>query len=643
MIQLHMPDNTIKSFDIGVTGLHIAGSISPRLQKEAVAIWVDDDMWDLTRPLTHDARIKIVTRHDQEALDILRHDAAHVFAEAVKELYPDTQISIGPSIENGFYYDILASSSLSIDDLALIEARMHAIVKRDEPITREVWSRDKAIAYFKSIHEHLKVEIIESIPGDEDLTFYKQGNFIDLCRGPHLPSTGRLGKSFKLMKIAGAYWRGDSNNIMLQRVYGTAWANDQQLDDYLKRLEEAEKRDHRRLGKELNLFHLQENAPGSVFWHPNGWVIYRALQDYIRLRLRHEGYQEINTPVLMDKSFWEASGHWEKFQDNMFTTNEVENKIYAAKPMNCPGHVQVFKQGIKSYRDLPLRFAEFGSCHRKEPSGSLHGLMRVRGFVQDDAHIFCTEEQIESETISFCRLLKSVYTDLGFNDICIKFSDRPPLRAGQDHVWDKAESALIRAAKAADLEFQINKGEGAFYGPKLEFTIKDAIGREWQCGTFQVDFVIPERLSATYINDTNQKQTPVMLHRAILGSFERFVGILIEHYGGHFPLWMAPIQVAIVPITSDINEYAHDVAKKLHHHHLRVKVDTRSEKMTYKIRELSHGKVPIILVVGQREALEQTVTVRRLGSLAQETLALTDVIDTLKQEAENPALNKIYD
>lgn len=638
MISLRFPDDSVRSFAPGITGLEIATSISSRLAKEAVALKVNDDLWDLTRPLLEDACITVITRETPEGLEVLRHDAAHVFAEAVKELYPDTQISIGPSIENGFYYDIYRTHPLSEKDLEAIEARMHDIVSRDEAITREIWERKEAINYFKSIGEHLKVEIIEGIPGEEPLSFYRQGSFLDLCRGPHLPSTGILGKAFKLMKIAGAYWRGDSNNIMLQRIYGTAWSTEKQLQAYLTMLEEAEKRDHRRLGRELDLFHLQEEAPGSVFWHPSGWTLYRCVQEYIRLRLRNEGYQEVNTPVLMDKSFWEASGHWEKFQDNMFTTAEVEDKVYAAKPMNCPGHVQIFKQGIKSYRDLPLRLAEFGCCHRKEPSGSLHGLMRVRAFVQDDAHIFCTDEQIESETIAFCDLLKSIYKDFGFEDIIVKFSDRPEVRAGSDAVWDKAEDALSRAAKAAGLNFQHNPGEGAFYGPKLEFAMRDAIGREWQCGTLQADFVIPERLGATYITEEGTKKTPVMLHRAICGSFERFLGILIEHYAGKFPVWLAPLQVAVVPITSDLDAYAQEVAVLLHDQGMRVKVDNRNEKMNYKIRELSHQKVPIILVVGKREAADRTVAVRQLGSETQEMLALDDLIVKLKDMAINPGL-----
>jgi threonyl-tRNA synthetase len=639
MISVCFPDGSSRSFEPGVLGREIATSISSSLAKKSVAIEVDGQMWDLTRPITHNCSVKIITKDDPQGLEVLRHDAAHVFAQAVKEMFPATQISIGPSIENGFYYDILPESPLSENDLGAIEEHMKKIVDMNIPIVREIWSRADAIDLFKKAGEKLKVEIIEAIPGDEDISLYRQGSFIDLCRGPHLPSTGLLGKSFKLMKIAGAYWRGDSNNIMLQRVYGTAWANDKQLQDYLTMLEEAERRDHRKLGKELDLFHLQEDAPGSVFWHPFGWVLYRSLQDYMRARLRNEGYREVNTPVLMDRSFWEASGHWEKFQENMFTTAEVEDKVYAAKPMNCPGHVQIFKQGIKSYRDLPLRLAEFGCCHRKEPSGSLHGIMRVRGFVQDDAHIFCTQEQIESETIDFCNLLKSVYAEFGFTDIIVKFSDRPDLRAGSDEVWDAAEAALSSAAKAAGLVFQHNPGEGAFYGPKLEFVIKDAIGRDWQCGTLQADFVIPERLGAKYVAEDGSKKTPAMLHRAICGSFERFIGILIEHYAGKFPVWMSPIQVAIVPITSDIDEYGWEIAELLHKEGIRVKVDDRNEKINYRIRELSHQKVPIILVVGNKEKCDKTATVRRLGSDTQETLALADVIDIMKVESRNPGLN----
>jgi threonyl-tRNA synthetase len=637
VIALSLPDGSVREFEGAVTGLELARSISPRLAKEAVFIKVNNEEWDLTRPITENARVQIITRDTPEGLELLRHDAAHVFAQAVKELYPETQISIGPAIENGFYYDLQRDESFTPEDLVKLEKRMAEIVDRDEPIVREIWDREKAIAYFKSIGEHLKVEIIESIPGDEPLSFYRQGPFIDLCRGPHLPSTKPLGKAFKLMKLAGAYWRGDSNNIMLQRVYGTAWSNEKQLAQYLTMLEEAEKRDHRRLGKALDLFHLQEEAPGCVFWHPNGWTIYVALQQYMRERQRLEGYQEVNTPMLVDRALWEASGHWEKFREAMFGTEEAEDKHLLVKPMNCPCHVQIFKQGLKSYRDLPLRLAEFGACHRNEPSGSLHGIMRVRGFTQDDAHIFCTMEQIKDETIAFVGFLRSVYKDLGFEDIRVKFSDRPEVRAGSDDVWDKAEGALREATEAAGLEYTLNPGEGAFYGPKLEFVIKDAVGRDWQCGTLQVDMVLPERLGAQYIAETGEKRTAVMVHRAILGSFERFIGILIEHHAGKFPLWLAPVQAVVCPITSDWDAYAEEVCALLKNKGIRVKSDTRNEKISYKIREWSHQKVPYILVVGKKEAEERQVTLRQLGSEVQEMLALQQTLDKLVQESQNPA------
>jgi threonyl-tRNA synthetase len=636
VIALSLPDGSVREFEGAVTGLELARSISPRLAKEAVFIKVDQEDWDLTRPITENARVQIITRDTPEGLELLRHDAAHVFAQAVKELYPETQISIGPAIENGFYYDLQRDESFTPEDLVKLEKRMAEIVDRDEPIVREIWDREKAIAYFNSIGEHLKVEIIESIPGDEPLSFYRQGPFIDLCRGPHLPSTKPLGKAFKLMKLAGAYWRGDSNNIMLQRVYGTAWSNEKQLAQYLTMLEEAEKRDHRRLGKALDLFHLQEEAPGCVFWHPNGWTIYVALQQYMRERQRLEGYQEVNTPMLVDRALWEASGHWEKFREAMFGTEEAEDKHLLVKPMNCPCHVQIFKQGLKSYRDLPLRLAEFGACHRNEPSGSLHGIMRVRGFTQDDAHIFCTMEQIKDETIAFVSFLRSVYKDLGFEDIRVKFSDRPEVRAGSDDVWNKAEGALREATEAAGLEYTLNPGEGAFYGPKLEFVIKDAVGRDWQCGTLQVDMVLPERLGAQYIAETGEKRTAVMVHRAILGSFERFIGILIEHHAGKFPLWLAPVQAVVCPITSDWDAYAEEVCTLLKNKGIRVKSDIRNEKISYKIREWSHQKVPYILVVGKKEAQERQVTLRQLGSEVQEMLALQQTLDKLVQESQNP-------
>jgi threonyl-tRNA synthetase len=638
MLNISFPDGSIRQFPRNITGLAIAESISKSLAKDAVAVRVNQELWDLSRAIETDAAIEIITKKQKEALEILRHDAAHLMAQAVQELYPGTQVTIGPAIENGFYYDFYREESFTPEDLAKIEARMRALVEEDIPIIREVWSRDEAIQFFKSIGEGYKAEIIESIPSNDAITLYRQGNFIDLCRGPHLPSTGRIGKAFKLMKLAGAYWRGDSNNAMLQRIYGTAWANEQQLQEHLIQLEEAEKRDHRKLGRALGLFHQQEETPGAVFWHPKGWTVYQSLKKYIQARLEQENYVEVNTPILVDRKFWERSGHWEKFREHMFTTEDAdEARVMAMKPMNCPCHVQIFKHGIKSYRDLPLRMAEFGACHRNEPSGALHGLMRVRAFVQDDAHIFCTEEQIIAETQAFCDLLKSVYQDLGFTALHVKFSDRPQTRAGSDAIWDQAEAALMAATKAAGLDFTLNPGEGAFYGPKLEFVLKDAIGRDWQCGTLQVDFVLPERLDATYVDEHGQKRRPVMLHRAILGSFERFIAILIENYAGKFPLWLAPTQVMVVPISAENNEYAQAVLAQLKAAGLRAETDLRNEKMTYKIREHSNAKVPAIFVVGRREAEEQTVAIRWLGSEQQEVLALQQAVVKLKEEACSPA------
>lgn len=643
VIQITLPDGSVRSYNIMITGMEIAQDISKGLAKEAIAIRVNGDLWDLIRPLETDAKVEIITRQDPEALEILRHDAAHLMAQAVQELYPGTQVTIGPAIENGFYYDFYREESFTPEDLEKIETHMRSLVDQNIPIIREVWNRTEALNFFKSLGEHYKAEIIESIPEDQVITLYRQGNFIDLCRGPHLPSTGHLGKAFKLMKLAGAYWRGDSKNVMLQRIYGTAWATEKQLQAYLTQLEEAEKRDHRRLGKQLYLFHQQEEAPGSVFWHPKGWTLYRTLQKYMRHRLEKNNYVEVNTPLLLDRHFWECSGHWEKFRAHMFTTEDSDDaRTMAMKPMNCPGHVQIFKQGIKSYRDLPLRIAEFGSCHRNEPSGALHGLMRVRAFVQDDAHIFCTEDQITEETKEFCTLLKQVYKDLGFESLHVKFSDRPAVRAGSNATWDKAEQALLAATKSAGLEYTLNPGEGAFYGPKLEFVLKDALGRDWQCGTLQVDFVLPERLEATYVGEDGQKYRPVMLHRAILGSFERFIAILIENYAGNFPLWLSPTQVVVVPISADNNLYAQEVVKLLGRSRLRAELDDRNEKITYKIRDLSHKKIPIILVVGRREQEERTVTLRRLGSETQENLALEIALDTLEKEALLPSEKELY-
>ncbi|RZI46198.1 threonine--tRNA ligase [Candidatus Finniella inopinata] len=634
MFQVVLKDGSKRDFDKAVTGEEVARSLSPRLAKEAVAVRVNGQLWDMNRLMPDQAQIDIITRNDPDGLEVIRHDTAHVTAEAVKDLYPETQITIGPSIENGFYYDFHRETKFTPDDLILIEARMHEIIKRDEKISREEWQRDDAVEFFKSQGEHFKAELIASIPSNEPLTLYRQGGFIDLCRGPHLPSTGRIGKAFKLMKLAGAYWRGDHRNPMLQRIYGTAWATEQQLQDYLTQLEEAEKRDHRRLGAELGLFHFQEEAAGSVFWHPKGWQLYRNLENFVRSRLEKTGYVEVKTPQLVDRSLWEASGHWEKFGEHMFTVAS-EEKTLAIKPMNCPCHVQIFKQGLKSYRDLPLRMAEFGSCHRNEPSGALHGLMRVRAFVQDDAHIFCTPEQIVSETKDFCDLLKDMYRDLGFTDVRVKFSDRPATRAGGDEVWDLAEKSLMEAATAAGLDFTLNPGEGAFYGPKLEFVLKDTIGREWQCGTLQVDFVLPERLDAVYVGEDGKRHRPVMLHRAILGSFERFIGVLIEQYAGKFPLWLAPVQAVVATITSEGEGYAKELYDRLKQLGIRVEIDTRNEKISYKVREHSLQKIPYLLVVGKREAEQKTVAVRILGGEQQEMMGQEEIIARLLNESRN--------
>ncbi|MBT5428998.1 MAG: threonine--tRNA ligase [Rhodospirillaceae bacterium] len=635
MINLTLPDGQIKQYNKPVTGDFVAEDIGSGLAKAALAIKVDGLMKDLSFVIEKDCNLSIVTAKDDDALDLLRHDAAHVMAQAVQELFPETQVTIGPSIENGYYYDFAREKPFSTDDFDAIEEKMMSIVDRDLKFIREVWSRDKAIKFFNDKGEVYKAELIEAIPMNEDVTIYKQGEWTDLCRGPHLPSTGKLGKNFKLMKLAGAYWRGDSNNEMLQRIYGTAWADKKQLKNYLTMLEEAEKRDHRRLGREMDLFHIQEEAPGAAFWHPKGWKLYRTVQDYIRTKLEIAGYHEVNTPQLVNKSLWEDSGHWDKFREAMFVT-ETEDKSLAIKPMNCPCHVQIFRQGTKSYRDLPLRMAEFGSCHRNEPSGSLHGLMRVRAFTQDDAHIFCTEDQITEETKNFCDLLMSVYKDFGFEEIIIKFSDRPEIRSGSNDTWDKAEQALTNAVDAAGYKYDLNPGEGAFYGPKLEFVLRDAIGRDWQCGTLQVDFVLPERLDAVYIGEDGKKHRPVMLHRAILGSFERFIGILIENYSGRFPFWLAPLQIIVATITDEVIPYAEKVLSQLKFQGLAASADFRNEKINYKIREHSAAKVPIIMVLGLREAKEETVAMRRLGGKNQEILALTSAVAKLKAESKFP-------
>ncbi|MBO32351.1 MAG: threonine--tRNA ligase [Rhodospirillaceae bacterium] len=633
MVKLTLPDGSSRDYDQPISGTEVAVDISPGLAKAALAIRVNDSMKDLATVIAEDCDFSIVTAKDEGALDLLRHDAAHVMAQAVQELFPGTQVTIGPSIENGYYYDFARDEPFSTDDFEKIEKRMAKIVDQDLEIISEVWERDKAIEYFQSIGEKYKAEIISDLPEDKEITIYRQGEWLDLCLGPHLPSTGKLGKFFKLMKVAGAYWRGDSRNEMLQRIYGTAWADKKALKAYLLMLEEAEKRDHRRLGREMDLFHLQEEAAGAAFWHPKGWTLYRTVQNYMRDRLEETGYEEVNTPQLVDRTLWEESGHWEKFREAMFISAADEDKVLAIKPMSCPCHVQIFKQGIKSYRDLPLRMAEFGSCHRNEPSGALHGLMRVRAFIQDDAHIFCTEDQITSETKSFCDLLMSIYKDFGFEDVIVKFSDRPEVRAGEDSVWDRAENALIEAVQAADYEYDLNPGEGAFYGPKLEFVLRDAIGRDWQCGTLQVDFVLPERLDASYVGEDGERHRPVILHRAILGSFERFIGILIENFAGRFPFWLAPLQTVVATITDDASDYAEEVLAALKTAGIRAEADLRNEKINYKIREHSHGKVPIILVVGGREAEERTVAIRRLGGKVQEIVALDQAVDTLHSEA----------
>lgn len=639
MIMVRFPDGSERQFPRGITGWEVAKALSVSLAKEAVAVRIGEELWDLTRPLDHDVSLQVIKRNSNEGLDILRHDAAHVFAEAVKELYPETQITIGPAIQDGFYYDLFREESFTPEDLGRLEERMHEIVNRDEPFSREVWGRKEAIEFFKKQGESFKAEIIEGLPTGEEVTLYRQGNFIDLCRGPHLPSTGKLGHGFKLMKLAGAYWRGDPKNPVLQRIYGTAWSTEKDLQTYLTRLEEAEKRDHRRLGKEMDLFHMQEEAVGSVFWHPKGWTLYRTLESYMRDKLVENGYVEVKTPQLLDRSLWEASGHWEKFGEHMFTVKD-EDKVLALKPMNCPCHVQIFRQGLKSYRDLPLRMAEFGSCYRNEASGALQGLTRVRNMVQDDAHIFCTEEQIETETRNFCLMLLTVYKELGFEEVTVRFSDRPDVRAGEDALWDKAEAQLEAGARGAGLSYTLNPGEGAFYGPKLEFVLRDAIGRDWQCGTLQLDFVLPERLEASYIGEDGKKHRPVMLHRAIFGSFERFIAIFIEHYGGKFPLWAAPVQAAITTITQEADEYAGQVFEKLKAAGLRIESDLRNEKINLKIRELSLEKIPYILVVGRREAEEGTVALRKLGGETQEILALHEVIDKLQKEAIPPHKRK---
>jgi len=635
-ITITFPDKNSKEVQKGITGLAIAEQISKSLAKEAIAFSINDEINDLSRKVEKDSRIKILKRNDEEALSLIRHDCAHVMAEAVQNLFPDTQVTIGPSIENGFYYDFAREIPFTTEDLPKIEKKMHEIIKQGEHFIREVWSREEAMKYFSQKGEKYKAELISDLPNDETILIYKQGNWLDLCRGPHMPSTKHVGKAFKLMKVAGAYWRGDSNNTMLTRIYGTAWRNENELSQYLEQLEEAEKRDHRKLGKEMDLFHFQEEAPGAVFWHAKGWKLFQSLINYMRKRQDQSDYVETNTPDLLDRSLWETSGHWEKFGESMFTTEAKEEKVFAIKPMNCPGAVEVYKQGLKSYRDLPLRMAEFGKVHRFEPSGALHGLMRVRAFTQDDAHIFCTEEQITNESKKVCDLILSIYKDFGFTDVRIKYSDRPKKRVGDDKIWDKAEAALKNAMEATKLDYTFNPGEGAFYGPKLEFVLRDAIGRDWQCGTLQVDLNLPERLGATYVDENGQKKVPVMLHRALFGSLERFAGILIEHYAGHLPFWLSPTQVVIATITSDTNEYAKEVHGLLKKLDINSEVDIRNEKIGYKIREHSNSKIPIILIVGKKESQDKTVSVRRLGKTITEVINLEEIKLILKKESLSP-------
>jgi threonyl-tRNA synthetase len=643
MVALTFPDGARRDYPPNITGLDVAKGISPSLAKRTVAMALDGVVTDLSDPIERDARIEFLTREDPRALELIRHDAAHVLAEAVQTLWPGTQVTIGPVIENGFYYDFFRNEPFTPEDLPVIEKKMREIIARDRPFTKEVWSRDQAKRTFRDMGEQFKVELVDAIPEGEPIKIYRQGDWFDLCRGPHMTSTAKVGNAFKLMKVAGAYWRGDSNREMLSRIYGTAFASEGELDAYLKQLEEAEKRDHRKLGREMNLFHFQEEAPGSVFWHPKGWTLFQALQQYIRRRQTEAGYVEVNSPELMDSSLWIASGHMEKFREMMFLTEsrEDDERNFVIKPMNCPGHVQIFKNGLKSYRDLPLKLAEFGKVHRFEPSGALHGLMRVRAFTQDDAHVFITEQQIAAECLAMNDLILSIYEDFGFPDVTIKFSDRPEKRIGDDAVWDKAEAALMSALKASGRPWTLNKGEGAFYGPKLEYVLRDAIGRDWQCGTVQVDLNLPGRLGAFYIDDHSNKVTPVMLHRAMFGSLERFTGILIEHYAGHFPLWLAPLQAVVATITSDADDYAREAMAAAQRAGLRVESDLRNEKINYKVREHSLAKVPALLVVGKKEAATRTVSIRRLGREQQQVMPLEAAIKALADEAVAPDVKRM--
>jgi threonyl-tRNA synthetase len=642
MVALTFPDGARRDYPDGITGLDVAKGISPSLAKRTVAMALDGRVADLSDPIEHDAKIEFLTREDPRALELIRHDAAHVLAEAVQSLWPGTQVTIGPVIENGFYYDFFRNQPFTPEDLPAIEQKMREIIARDKPFTKEVWSRDQAKRAFHDMGEQFKVELVDAIPADQNIKIYRQGDWFDLCRGPHMTSTGKVGDAFKLTKVAGAYWRGDSNREMLSRIYGTAFAKQDELNAYLKQIEEAEKRDHRRLGREMDLFHFQEEAPGAVFWHARGWTLFQGLEQYIRRRQADAGYIEVNSPQLMDSQLWVTTGHMQAYRDMMFLTQkrEDDDRVFAIKPMNCPGHIQIFKNGLKSYRDLPLKIAEFGKVHRFEPSGALHGLMRVRAFTQDDAHVFITESQIAEESLKINNLILSIYEDFGFPDVHIKFSDRPDKRIGDDAMWDKAEAALMQALKASGRPWTLNKGEGAFYGPKLEYVLRDAIGRDWQCGTVQVDLNMPGRLGAFYIDEHSNKVTPVMLHRAMFGSLERFTGILIEHYAGHFPLWLAPVQAVVATITSDADAYAREVAAAAQHQGLRVETDLRNEKINYKVREHSLAKVPVLLVVGKKEAAERAVSIRRLGSDKQSVMPLDAGLAALVDEAVPPDVRR---
>lgn len=634
MVTIRLPDGSSRSFDQAPTLAQVAAGIGPGLARAAIAAKLNGHLVDLSRTVEADSEVALITEKDPEALEIVRHSTAHLLAHAVKELFPEAQVTIGPVVEDGFYYDFSYKRPFSPDDLAAIEKRMAEIAGRDLPVKREVWERSDAVRFFKDQGEHYKAQLIESIPGDETITLYRQGDFVDLCRGPHVPSTGKL-RVFKLMKLAGAYWRGDARNEMLQRIYGTAWFKKEDLEAHLHRLEEAEKRDHRKLGRQLDLFHLQDDAPGMVFWHPKGWVIWQQIEQYVRRRLARSGYQEVRTPLVLDRTLWERSGHWENYRDHMFTTSS-EERDFAVKPMNCPGHIQIYNQGIKSYRDLPLRLAEFGSCHRNEPSGALHGIMRVRGFVQDDAHIFCTEEQVGSEAAGFIDLLRQIYRDFGFEEILIKLATRPAKRIGADESWDRAEQALGLALDEKGLSWQISPGDGAFYGPKIEFSLKDSIGRVWQCGTLQLDFSLPQRLGAEYVAEDNTRRVPVMLHRAILGSLERFIGILIEHHAGAMPPWLAPVQAMVMNITTAQAAFCTEVVERLREAGVRAETDLRNEKISYKIREHSLQKLPYLLVVGDKEVAARAVAVRARGGIDLGQLPLDSLIERLGAEAAPP-------